>query len=74
MKVINQIKTGQRIKELAVMHGYTASSLSSKLFVSEETVFKWYSGVNVPRIDVLILMSELFGVLIDEIIVRDEVA
>lgn len=73
-KKINSIKTGKRIKELADIHGYTPSSLSNKLYLSRYTIYKWYAGVNIPRIDDFIALSDLLGVTIDELVVCDEIA
>ena len=72
-KKINSIETGKRIKEIADIHGYTPTALGNKLFLSKFTIYKWYAGVNIPRIDDFIALSDLLGVTIDELIVCDEV-
>lgn len=71
MKKINAMKTGQQIKQTAQMFGYSASKLGNSLFLSRQTVYKWYSGVNIPRIDDFIALSELFNCQIEDLIVCD---
>lgn len=74
MKVINTLKTGQNLRRLAAEHGYTAIQLSRKLGFCEDSIFKWFAGTNIPKIDTLVMLSELFNTPIDELLVCDMVA
>lgn len=71
MKRINAVKTGKNIKSLAQSNGFTALTLSEHLYLSERAVYKWYAGVNVPKVDDFIKLSEIFNKPIDELIICD---
>ena len=74
MKTINTIKTGQNLRKLSEERGYSAIRLSRTLGFSEDCVFKWFAGINVPRVDTLVMLAEIFGKKIDDLIICDEIA
>lgn len=49
-------------------NGWSQEQLAEKLGVARSTVAKWESGKGVPKIDNLIVMSDLFDVTLDNLI------
>lgn len=62
------IKTGNFISELRKEKGMTQAELGEKLGVTNKTVSRWETGVYMPPADILLSMSELFSVSINEIL------
>nr|WP_249315526.1 helix-turn-helix transcriptional regulator [Bacillus sp. FJAT-49711] len=52
--------------------GWSQEELAGKLFVSRQSVSKWENGQNYPSIEIVIKLSDLFGVTIDELLRSDE--
>lgn len=57
---------GNKIKQLRFKASYTQEQLAEKLSVSPQAVSKWENGVAMPDITLLPLLSEAFGVSIDD--------
>lgn len=60
--------TGKFIAELRKEQGLTQEQLGEKIGVTNKTVSRWETGTYLPPADVLMIMSELFGVSINEIL------
>lgn len=56
------------IAEIRKRNNYSQSALAKELCVSQQTVSHWENGVRAPSIDKLIIMSDLFGCTIDELV------
>lgn len=69
LPVIDPLATGKNIKHFAKDHKYTAKGVATMCSVTRTSVYKWYSGDNVPTVDNLIILSNLFGVKIDDLVV-----
>lgn len=52
--------------------GWPQDELAEKLFVSRQSVSKWENNQNYPSIEIIIKISDLFGVTIDELLRSDE--
>ena len=63
---------GERILELRINNGLTQEQLAEKLSVSRQSVSKWEMGQALPEIDKIILMSKLFSVGTNEILLEQE--
>lgn len=61
-------KTGKFIAELRKEKGLTQEQFGEQLGVTNKTVSRWETGSYLPPAEVLVLMSELFGVSINEIL------
>lgn len=62
------IKTGKFIAELRKDHGLTQEQFGEKIGVTNKTVSRWETGNYLPPADALMIMSELFGVSINELL------
>lgn len=49
-------------------HDFTQDDLAKKLNVSRQAVSKWETGTTIPDIEVLLKLSKLYGLTINEII------
>ena len=59
---------GENIHRSRTEHRYSQSELAEKLGVSRQSVSKWETDSAVPDLDRLIMMSQLFGVTLDELV------
>ena len=60
--------------ELRKLNSHTQDYLASKVFVTRQAVSKWERGKSLPDADVLIALSKLYGVSIDELLLTDVTA
>ena len=58
---------GNKIKQLRLKSGLTQEQLAAKLGISAQSVSKWETEVTMPDISMLPLLSNEFGVTIDEL-------
>lgn len=65
---MNQIKIGKFIAALRKEKGMTQEQLGEKLGVTNKTVSRWENGNYMPDVEMLSLLSEEFGVSINELI------
>jgi transcriptional regulator with XRE-family HTH domain len=63
---------GEKLKNERKKKGWSQEELSEKLFVSRQSVSKWENGMNYPSIEVIIKLSDLFEITIDELLRSDE--
>ncbi|AFC29242.1 XRE family transcriptional regulator [Paenibacillus mucilaginosus 3016] len=63
---------GEKLKTERGKKGWTQEELAEKLFVSRQSVSKWENGQNYPSIEIIIKISDLFGLTIDELLRSDE--
>ena len=63
---------GSRIQKLRIDNGLTQEQLAEMLSISRQSVSKWEMDQSLPEIDKVIMMSKLFSVGTDEILLEDE--
>ena len=69
--VIDLQATGKQIKTLMDASGITVRDVQEIFgFYNPQAVYAWLNGRNLPTVDNLLILSELFGVTIDEIVIR----
>lgn len=68
VKQMDLIKTGKFIAELRKLKGLTQEQLGEQLGVCNKTVSRWETGIYLPPADVLLSMSDLFDVSINELL------
>ena len=68
--IINQIKTGQNIKNMREEKGMSVRKLADLMeFESVQAVYNWQNGISLPSIINLKILSELFNKSMDDILV-----
>ena len=64
------IATRKRIKELRDNAGMSTRDIADVFgFQNQTAVFKWMKGTSLPTVDNLVILADLFGVTIEEILV-----
>lgn len=63
----------ERLKREREKRGWSQAELAEKIHVSRQSVSKWETGKNYPNIEIIIDLSDLFGITIDELLRSDEV-
>jgi len=56
------------LSRLRKKHGYTQSGLGELLSYSDKSISKWERGEGVPDVAVLVKLSEMYGVSVDELL------
>lgn len=68
--VIDMVKTGQKISFLRIKAGLSVKDLQRVFgFATPQAIYKWQRGDCLPTLDNLVVLSSIFGVFIDDIIV-----
>lgn len=62
----------ERLKKEREKKGWSQTELAEKIHVSRQSVSKWETGKNYPSIEVIIDLSDLFEITIDELLRSDE--
>ena len=71
LPTIDPVGTGLNIKKLMKSKGITVKDLTEMFFFSNETaVYKWLRGATIPNVENLLALSTLFGVSMNEILVK----
>ena len=71
-KSINMKGTGTNIKRLMTENGFTIDELMQITGIStRQAIYKWFRGESIPSIEVLLVLSEIFGKNVNELLVLD---
>ncbi|MBB6731583.1 helix-turn-helix domain-containing protein [Cohnella zeiphila] len=62
----------EKLKAERKKMGWSQEELAEKLYVSRQSVSKWENGQNYPSIEIILKVSDLFGVTVDELLRSDE--
>ncbi|MGG2057728.1 helix-turn-helix transcriptional regulator [Lysinibacillus pakistanensis] len=62
----------ERLKKEREKKGWSQNELAEKIHVSRQSVSKWETGKNYPSIEIIINLSDLFGITIDELLRSDK--
>lgn len=69
---IDMVKTGENIVNLRMQAGMSVKELQDVFgFATPQAIYKWQHGVALPTVDNLIVLSAIFQVRIDDILVTD---
>ena len=69
---IDMVGTGANIIKLREERGITVKDLQECLeFNTPQAIYKWQHGVSMPSLDSLLILSTVFGVPIDDILVKN---
>ena len=67
---VNIIKTGENIKFLMRSSDLSVKAIQEILgFSTPQAVYKWFRGQSLPTIDNLVILADLFGCTIDDILI-----
>ena len=65
---MDPVKIGTAIKTLRIQEGYTQQDLADSLGVSGQAVSKWERGLSVPDISIVMKLSDLLNVDVDNLL------
>ena len=65
---MDMVKIGKFLKELRNEKGFTQETLGEKVGVTNKTVSRWETGTYMPPVECLVLLSDIYGVSINEIV------
>lgn len=66
------METKEALAAVRKQNGLTQDEMAAKLFVTRQAVSRWETGETTPNVDTLKLMSEQFGVSINELLGQAE--
>lgn len=67
---IDMIKTGQNIIRLRQQKGLSVKELQDIFgFATPQAIYKWQHGTAIPTVDNLVVLSAIFGVPLDDLLV-----
>lgn len=73
MPTIDMKATGKNIKDKMVKKGMTAKDVQTVFgFNTPQAIFKWFRGDALPTIDNLVILANIFGTTMDDIIVTNK--
>ena len=61
----------EKIIQLRKQKGWSQEELATQMDVSRQSVSKWESGISMPDIDKIILLSQIFGTTTDYLLKDD---
>ena len=67
---IDMVRTGQNIETLRIKKGMSVKDMQKILgFVTPQAIYKWQRGTSLPTVDNLVILSMMFQVSIEEILI-----
>ena len=70
MPTIDITATGNNIKKLRDKNGFTTKNIMDTLgFNNPNAIYKWFRGLSLPTLDNLVILADMFGVNLDDIVV-----
>ena len=69
MPTINMTATGDNIRNIMKDKHITVAMMQDKMgFNTPQAIYKWIHGICMPTIDNMVIMADIFGVKIDDIL------
>lgn len=70
MVTINMEQTGMKIKRIRESRRISVRELQAMLgLASTQAIYNWQNGLSLPTVDNLVILSDVFGVRMDELLV-----
>ena len=69
--MIDNEKVGSLIASLRQARNMTQQDLADRLIVSHQAVSKWEKGRALPDVQILLRISRLFGITMEELLIAD---
>lgn len=63
---------GQQIQTLRKEHGLSQDALAAQLYVTRQSVSQWENDKTMPSVDLLLKLSQIFGVTVDTLLGKPE--
>jgi len=63
---------GDKVKSEREKRGWSQDYLAEKIYVSRQSISKWETNKNYPGIEVIIDLSDIFDITLDELLRSDE--
>ena len=73
MITIDMNATGKKLKEMRKRYGMTIKQIQEVCGISAAAVCKWQNGQAIPSLDNLLILSHIWNVKIDDLIIRQEI-
>ena len=74
MITIDAAATGRNMVALRNAAGLTTMDIANAMgFTSRNAIYRWFSGDSLPALDNIVVLADLFGVRVDDILVTREV-
>ena len=71
LPMIDMEATGRNIVKLRKKSGFSVKDLQEIFdFATPQTIYKWQHGTAMPALDNLIILAYIFGVSMDDIVIR----
>lgn len=68
---MNSVAVGKYLSELRKYYKVTQDELASRIGVTRQAVSKWETGMTIPDIEILLKLSEIYGISINDILKAD---
>lgn len=68
---MNAVDIGRYLSELRKYYKITQDELAGRLGVTRQAVSKWETGITIPDIEILMRLSEVYGISINDILKAD---
>lgn len=69
---IDMEKTGEKIRELRRQSNLSVRELQEMLgLTSPQSIYKWQRGEALPNVDNLVVLAEIFGVMLEDILIME---
>ena len=70
---IDMVKTGQKITDLRIQSGLSVKELQDIFgFATPQAIYKWQHGTAIPTVDNLVVLSQLFQVHMEDLLVVNQ--
>lgn len=71
---MDMTKMGAFLQELRREQGLTQEQLGERLHISSKTISRWETGTYMPPVDMLMALSELYGLSINELVAGERLS
>ena len=66
------MELGKKIQQLRKLSGMTQEQLAEKCNVSRQTISKWEAESSVPDLESVVVISKLFQVSLDDLLIKED--
>jgi transcriptional regulator with XRE-family HTH domain len=71
MTAVSNPKLPLKLQELRQAAALTQSEVAERLFVTRQTVSKWETGVNLPDLEMIVALCDIYGASLDAVLRPD---